>query len=77
MCKLYTYECLCRLLCLDALVEEGDRDMDWRLSRVEFNKLIDQDYQPSNKCKSLTFAYKFNTTVVSFRVSALPVKVTV
>ncbi|XP_059095467.1 follistatin-related protein 1-like [Tigriopus californicus] len=38
-----------KLLCLDALVEEGDRDQDWRLSKQEFIQLMSHDYEPSNK----------------------------
>ncbi len=35
---------------MDALIEEGDRDQDWRLDRAEFLRLMGQEYQPSNKC---------------------------
>ena len=43
-----------RLLCLDALIEEGDHDQDWRLSKLEFATLMGYDYQPSNKCEDST-----------------------
>merc|ERR1711936_973280 len=36
-----------RQLCLDALVEEGDVDFDWRLSFLEFSHLLAADYLPS------------------------------
>ena len=38
-----------RLLCLDALVEEGDQDEDYRLSFKEFSRLMADDFVPSNK----------------------------
>ena len=43
----------CRKLCIEALVEEGDQDQDWRLSASEFFRLMDENYEPSNKCKEL------------------------
>ena len=39
------------LLCLDALVEEGDLDEDYRLRFGEFSRLMDANYVPSNKRK--------------------------
>lgn len=36
-----------RQLCLDALVEEGDTDYDWRLSFSEFRRILSSTYQPS------------------------------
>ena len=41
----------CRKLCFEALIEEGDRDQDWRLNEAEFATLLDPDYEPSRKCK--------------------------
>ena len=41
----------CRQLCLDALVEEGDRNFDWRLSFEEFKDLLSESYKPSAKRK--------------------------
>jgi len=38
-----------RKLCIEALVEEGDRDKDWRLTISEFINLMDPEYQPSSK----------------------------
>ena len=38
-----------RLLCLDALVEEGDQDEDYRLSFKEFSRLMADNFVPSNK----------------------------
>lgn len=38
-----------RRLCVEALIEEGDRNQDWRLSLEEYSKLLDEEYQPSNK----------------------------
>ena len=38
-----------RLLCLDALVEEGDLDEDYRLRFGEFSRLMAADFVPSNK----------------------------
>jgi len=36
-----------RQLCLDALVEEGDTDFDWRLSFSEFRRLLSPTYRPT------------------------------
>ena len=41
----------CRKLCFEALIEEGDRDQDWRLNEAEFATLLDPNYEPSRKCK--------------------------
>ena len=38
-----------RQLCLDALVEEGDDNMDWRLSFDEFKNILSESYRPSSK----------------------------
>lgn len=38
-----------RLLCLDALVEEGDLDEDYRLRLGEFSRLMAAEFVPSNK----------------------------
>ena len=38
-----------RQLCLDALVEEGDRNFDWRLSFDEFKDLLSDTFVPSTK----------------------------
>ena len=38
-----------RLLCLDALVEEGDLDEDYRLRFGEFSRIMAADFVPSNK----------------------------
>ena len=38
-----------RQLCLDALVEEGDENSDWRLSYGEFKRLLSQSFEPSVK----------------------------
>jgi len=38
-----------RKLCIEALIEEGDSNQDWRLSSDEFTRLVDRDYQPSYK----------------------------
>eukprot|EP00095_Tigriopus_kingsejongensis_P010211 maker-scaffold78_size404448-snap-gene-1.12 protein:Tk10211 transcript:maker-scaffold78_size404448-snap-gene-1.12-mRNA-1 annotation:"follistatin-related protein 1" len=38
-----------KLLCLDALVEEGDRNQDWRLSPSEMVQVMSHHYEPSNK----------------------------
>ena len=38
-----------RQLCLDALVEEGDRNFDWRLSFDEFKDLLSDSFVPSTK----------------------------
>jgi len=42
-----------RQLCLDALVEEGDTDFDWRLSFSEFRRLLSPTYRPSRAVCSL------------------------
>ena len=39
----------CRQLCLDALVEEGDENSDWRLSFGEFKRLLSESFEPSVK----------------------------
>ena len=36
-------------LCLDALVEEGDENSDWRLSFGEFKRLLSESFVPSVK----------------------------
>ena len=41
-----------RQLCLDALVEEGDENMDWRLSFDEFKNILSESYRPSSKGES-------------------------
>jgi len=41
----------CRKLCIEALVEEADLDQDWRLTVQEFQRLLNEDYKPSSKCK--------------------------
>lgn len=38
-----------RQLCVDALVEEGDVNSDWRLDLQEFQQLFDSTYVPSDK----------------------------
>merc|ERR1719350_142841 len=43
-----------RQLCLDALVEEGDTDFDWRLSPAEYQRLLQPSYVPTNKECSLS-----------------------
>lgn len=41
-----------RQLCLDALVEEGDVNMDWRLGYEEYREIMKEDYLPSTQvCK--------------------------
>jgi len=41
-----------RELCLDALVEEGDVNMDWRLGYTEYKEILQENYQPSSQvCK--------------------------
>jgi len=40
-----------RKLCIEALVEEGDLNHDWRLNSIEFLKIMDKNYKTSNKCK--------------------------
>jgi len=42
-----------RQLCLDALVEEGDQDFDWRLSFEEFKRLLSDTFVPSAKVCTL------------------------
>jgi len=36
-----------RELCVDALVEEGDINMDWRLAFSEYKQILQEHYQPS------------------------------
>jgi len=38
-----------RQLCVDALVEEGDKNSDWRLDLQEFQQLFHSTYVPSDK----------------------------
>ena len=40
-----------RQLCLDALVEEGDKNFDWRLSYQEYKALLSESFTPSAKRK--------------------------
>lgn len=42
-----------RQVCLDALVEEGDKDLDWRLSLEEYSSLLGEGYSPSHRECSL------------------------
>jgi len=42
-----------RQLCVDALVEEGDVNSDWRLNIDEFSRLFDSSYAPSDKSCNL------------------------
>jgi len=42
-----------RQLCLDALVEEGDINHDWRLDFQEFKNIFSSFYKPSSKVCSL------------------------
>ena len=53
-----------RQLCLDALVEEGDRNFDWRLSFEEYKLLLSDSYKPSRK-------RKFYHNIVHFVVNCL------
>ena len=38
-----------RQLCLDAMLEEGDTDTDWRLTFQEFKILLSDSFRPSVK----------------------------
>jgi len=38
-----------RKLCIEALIEEGDTNKDWRLGLEEFAHLMDKNYMPSYK----------------------------
>ena len=49
MCVFFSF----RQRCLEALVEEGDRDQDWRLDQDEFQEIMSHEYEPSNKCELL------------------------
>jgi hypothetical protein len=40
---------LFRQLCLDALVEEGDVNMDWRLGYEEYREIMKEEYLPSTQ----------------------------
>jgi hypothetical protein len=40
-----------RQLCLDALVEEGDVNMDWRLGYEEYRQIMKEEYIPSSQGK--------------------------
>ena len=40
---------ICRQLCLDALVEEGDVNMDWRLGYEEYREIMKEEYLPSTQ----------------------------
>lgn len=42
-----------RQLCLDALVEEGDKNFDWRLSYQEYKEILSESFTPSSKLCSL------------------------
>jgi len=42
-----------RQLCLDALVEEGDKNYDWRLSYREYKDILAESFTPSAKLCSL------------------------
>jgi len=52
-----------RQLCVDALVEEGDANSDWRLDVKEFSRLFDASYIPSDKsCNLNGFDYQDGRT---------------
>lgn len=52
-----------RQLCVDALVEEGDVNSDWRLDIKEFSRLFDSSYLPSDKsCNLNGFDYQDGRT---------------
>ena len=53
---------------MDALVEEGDVNSDWRLDIKEFSRLFDSSYLPSDKSKRL---YPLSDKSLTF----LPIKV--
>ena len=53
-----------RLLCLDAIVEEGDLDKDWRLSEAEFLRIMDSTYEMSNKCKLNIFITRQESSMI-------------
>jgi len=53
-----------RKLCFEALIEEGDRDQDWRLNEAEFATLLDPNYEPSRKyCKKEKKKYEDGTKI--------------
>ena len=45
-------EILRRVLCVDAIVDAGDANSDWRLDLEEFKVLMDADFQPKEKCNT-------------------------
>lgn len=52
-----------RQLCVDALVEEGDVNSDWRLDIKEFSRLFHSSYLPSDKsCNLNGFDYQDGRT---------------
>ncbi|XP_065560412.1 follistatin-related protein 1-like isoform X2 [Artemia franciscana] len=44
---------LIKALCVDAIVDAGDTNSDWRLDFEEFKTLVDPDFIPKNKMCSL------------------------
>ena len=39
-----------RVLCVDAIVDAGDKNSDWRLDLAEYKALMDSTFQPKEKC---------------------------
>ena len=42
-----------RVLCVDAIIDAGDSNSDWRLDFDEYKALMDSSFQPKEKCNKL------------------------
>jgi hypothetical protein len=43
-------------LCVDAIIDAGDSNSDWRLDFDEYKALMDSSFQPKEKCIYLIVA---------------------
>jgi hypothetical protein len=41
-----------RVLCVDAIIDSGDSNSDWRLDFDEYKALMDSSFQPKEKCSN-------------------------
>ena len=46
---LFTSIIIYRELCVDAIVDDGDRNKDWKLDFEEFTRVMNPSYQPNEK----------------------------
>ena len=54
-----------RVLCVDAIIDSGDSNSDWRLDFDEYKALMDSSFQPKEKCSRLEL-FMFNHAIIIF-----------